>query len=74
MSKLLKFMGKKRQFKSKKLLSCFNSSPCGSGKNINNVVVNKLANPDKIRENASFSFYQKIPQNKGWSHSGATLI
>jgi hypothetical protein len=28
-------------------------------KNINNVVENKLANPDKIRENASFFFAPK---------------
>jgi len=29
-------------------------------RNISNVVANKLASPDKIRGNASFSFYQKI--------------
>jgi hypothetical protein len=29
-------------------------------RNISSVVANKLANPHKIRENASFSFYQKI--------------
>ena len=43
-------------------------------KSINNVVVNKLANPDKIREKSSFSFCQKIVQNMGWSHFGAILI
>ncbi|MBQ9012109.1 MAG: SEC-C domain-containing protein [Bacilli bacterium] len=31
-SKLLKYSSKKAQFSNKKLLSCFNSSPCGSGK------------------------------------------
>lgn len=29
-------------------------------KNINNVVVNKLANPHKIRKNASFFFAKKL--------------
>ena len=37
-------------------------------KNINNAVVNSLVKSDKIRENASFSFYQKIAQNRSWSH------
>lgn len=41
-------------------------------KNISNVVANN--SHDKIRENASFSFYQKIAQNIGWSHFGAILI
>jgi len=43
-------------------------------KNIKIVMANKLASPDKIRENASFSFYQKIAQNRSWSHFGAILI
>jgi hypothetical protein len=36
-------------------------------KNINNVVENKLANPDKIRENASFSLLQKAVFKKSAS-------
>ncbi|HHX70359.1 MAG TPA: hypothetical protein GX708_20185 [Gallicola sp.] len=36
MGKLLKLMSKKAQFLSKKLLSCFNRSPCGSGKKYKN--------------------------------------
>ena len=38
-------------------------------KNINNVVENKLANPHKIRENASFFFakkLRKIIENSVW--------
>ena len=36
-----------------------NASHVAQERNISSVVANKLANPDKIRENASFSFYQK---------------
>ena len=43
-------------------------------KKISNVVANNSQPPDKIRENASFSFYQKIAQNMGWSHFEAILI
>lgn len=42
-------------------------------KNISNVVANNSP-PDKIRKKASFSFYQKIDQNMGWSNFGAILI
>ncbi len=53
-------MSKKTQFSSKKLHGCFNGSPCGSGKNINNVVVNNheiLANKGFARV---FNFLEKI--------------
>ena len=35
----------------------------GVERNINNAVVNKLANPHKIRENASFSFSKNYSKN-----------
>jgi len=43
-------------------------------KNIKIVTVNKLANLDKIRENASFSFYQKNSPKYDSSHFKTTLI
>jgi len=35
----------------------------GAAASSSNAVENKLGNPDNIRENASFSFYQKNAQN-----------
>lgn len=59
MSKLLNFLSKKAHFKRKKLHGSFKWTPCGSGKKYKQRCGKQLANPDSIRENASFSFSQK---------------